>query len=152
MDGPRIPSLRSFQMTWFFPGHQKPSGSPVVVRRPENHGRDSLTLHVKQKQCLFGSSYVSKAWLVVFLTQTNHNSLSILFWKGEKAKLVTVKVPWVSMSVLACACLCGIPSEGNIGVFTALGPRSCLSLPFPRILWLKMLAHLSAAHPREGGF
>lgn len=36
-------------MTCFFPDRQKPSDSPVVVRQPENHERNSSTFHVKAR-------------------------------------------------------------------------------------------------------
>lgn len=77
----------------------------------------------KNTVCLFASSYISKAWPFVFLTQTNHNSLSILFFKGEIARLVIAKVPWVGTSVPA------------VRAWVAVRSQCCLPLLLPAVFF-----------------
>lgn len=110
---------------------------------------------------LFASSYISKARLLVFLIQTNHNSLSILFLKGKNARLVIAKVPWLGtcaraeksmlVSSFIASCLFFFfetdflskpVAQLSVRLSGQWTPGSCLSLPFPSV---EVIAHTAMA-------
>lgn len=62
---------------------------------------------------------VSKAWSVVFLIQTNYNSLSILFFTRRKRTACYCKSARCvcGRGALACACLCGSQKSMSVSSF-----------------------------------